>query len=229
MYNDKNHMLRTKKNEKSNTAMLRAKTGSMPAEDEGIVPPRAQKFNRFLGQQIRIEINQHQVDQEELNTNHAETQTLLFYDFNAGARQFIFGTHNTRLATRGEFRRTGMAGAQFVDKNVIEIADEDQNQNKRRPITSHFRGGDRLPSRAAKTRERAKRIRINPRKNTKRQQQGVLKNDLKKHESMSPKNSKIYEMNNNHRQRLDLRTAVPNKQLGMFEDLNTENTEPDSN
>ena len=130
-----------------------------------IAPPRAQKYNKFLGQQIRIEINQHQVDEEEMNTNPIESQNLLFYDFNSGARQFNFGLGtNNRLSTRDDFRRTGMAGAKFIDKNKIEPSENEIAKAKRRPITSHFRGGDRLPSRASKTRERSRRIHIGTRK-----------------------------------------------------------------
>lgn len=104
------------KHEISSATMLRGKVEDGAVDDEIIAQPRAQKYNRFLGQQIRIEINQHTVAQDELNTNHAETQNLLFYDFNSGARHFRFGTTNVRLATKGEFRRTGMEGAQFIDK-----------------------------------------------------------------------------------------------------------------
>ena len=138
--------------------MMRSKTGSIPESDENFNPSRAQKYNRFIGQQIKIEINQHSVKDEELSTNHADTKNLLFYDFNSGARQFRFGTNNVRLATEGEFRRTGMAGAQQIDKNMIEAFENEQSKEKRRPITSQFRGGDRLPSRASKTKEKAKKI-----------------------------------------------------------------------
>ena len=86
---------------------------------------------------------------------------LLFYDFNAGSRKFTFGAgNNGRLATKGEFRRTGMAGAKFLNNEVIDPNDLEAHNTKRRPTTSQFRGGDRLPSRASKTRERARRIQI---------------------------------------------------------------------
>jgi len=157
---------------------------------------------------------------------------LLFYDFNSGARQFRFGmNNNVRLATKGEFRRTGMAGAQNIDKNMIEVAENEHKHEKRRPITSHFRGGDRLPSRASKTRDKAKRIYIGARKKTsKRQQQGLIKQEVYTHESVSPKHSHAYEINDNHRHvRPNVHTALPNKKQTMFEDLNSETTEPDSN
>lgn len=172
-----------KENSKVPSSAFRAKTGSIKHSDEGFIPPRAQKFNRFLGEQIRIEINQQKVESEQLNPNVDESQSLLFYDFNQGARQFNFGMggNNTRLATGGEFRRTGMQGAKLIDINKIET-EEMEDKSKRRPITSHFRTGDRLPSRASKTRERIKRIQIGGRK-TKKQQQGkankhiVIKNN----------------------------------------------------
>jgi len=209
---------------KTYTNGFRAKTGVIESDNDELTVPRAQKFNRFLGQQIRIEINQHEVQKEELNTNHAETKNLLFYDFNAGARQFHFGLGtNARLATRGEFRRTGMAGAQHIDKNVIEVDDAAQSQAKRRPITSHFRGGDRLPSRASKTRERSKRIHIGARKKSKRQQQGKQEPP----ESMSPKPHQAYEASAKH-MRQNVHTAAPAKQLAMFADLETESREPES-
>lgn len=100
-----------------------------------------------------------------MNTNPIESQNLLFYDFNSGARQFNFGMGgNTRLSTRDDFRRTGMAGAKMIDKNKIEPSEAELSQAKRRPITSHYRGGDRLPSRASKTRERSRKIHIGTRK-----------------------------------------------------------------
>jgi hypothetical protein len=46
--------------------MFRSKTGSVPDEDENFVPPRAQKYSRYIGQQIKIEINQQAINQEEL-------------------------------------------------------------------------------------------------------------------------------------------------------------------
>lgn len=47
---------------KTYTNGFRAKTGIIENQGDEIIPPRAQKFNRFLGQQIRIEINQQKVD-----------------------------------------------------------------------------------------------------------------------------------------------------------------------
>ena len=214
---------------KTYTNGFRAKTGVIEEKNDELVAPRAQKYNRFLGQQIKIEINQHVVNQEELSTNHADTMNLLFYDFNSGARQFRFGmNNNVRLATKGDFRRTGMAGAQLIDKNVIELMESNPNQAKRRPITSQYRGGDRLPSRASKTRERSKRIQIGSRKKSnKRQQQGLNNQDVYMHESVSPKNNHAYEINDNHRQlRQNIHTALPNKKHTIFEDFNNENAEP---
>jgi hypothetical protein len=177
----------------------------MPEEDD-LIPPRAQKFNRFLGEQIRIEINQHKIESEQLNPNVDESKSLLFYDFNAGARQFNIGMGGggVRLATRGEFRRTGMQGAKLIDTNKIET-EQDGDYAKRRPITSHFRAGDRLPSRASKTRERMKRIQIGGHKNNKRQQ-GLNKNSYG-HDSISPK------VNNKQHIQVaqSVHTAVPNK------------------
>ena len=217
---------------KTYTNGFRAKTGVIEEKNDELTAPRAQKFNRFLGQQIKIEINQHAVKQEELSTNHADTTNLLFYDFNSGARQFRFGTNkNVRLATKADFRRTGMAGAQLIDKNVIEIMENNPSHAKRRPITSHYRGGDRLPSRASKTRDRSKRIQIGSQKKTnKRQQQGLNNQDVYMHESVSPKYSKPYEVNDNHIQlRQNIHTALPNKKHAIFEDFNNENAEPTHN
>lgn len=120
---------------------------------------------------------------------------MLFYDFNAGARQFNFGQgNNMRLSTRDDFRRTGMVGAKFTDKNKIDKAEIDQVQAKRRPITSHYRGGDRLPSRATKTRNKSKRICIGGKnKIRKREQQGSTKKSPYVHESVSPKNARMYD------------------------------------
>ena len=57
-----------------------------------------------------------------LVTNHAGTMNLLFHDFNSGSRQFRFGmNNNVILASKGDFRRTRMTGAQLIDKNVIDI------------------------------------------------------------------------------------------------------------
>lgn len=78
-----------------------------------------------------------------------EAQNLLFYDWNAGARQSQFGvSNNMRLSTRDDFRRTGMAEAKLLAQNKIDSAEIEMNNGRRRPITSDFRGGDRLPSRA---------------------------------------------------------------------------------
>lgn len=109
------------------------------------------------------------------------------------------------------------------------MADAGQHQLQRRPITSHMGGGDRLPSRASKTRDKTKRIHIGGRKINKNQQQGKLKKDMQKHESMSPKNRCVYEVNSNHYQRQSLHTAIPNKKFMSLEDLNNENAEPDNN
>lgn len=199
-----------KENKNAPTSAFRAKTGSIQSDDDDFIPPRAQKFNKFIGDQIRIEINQHKVETEQLNPNVDESQSLLFYDFNAGARQFNFGLgNNMRLATRGEFRRTGMQGAKLINTNKIDTDGQEENA-KRRPITSHFRCSDRLPSRASKTRERMKRIQIGDRKTNKRQQ-GLNKNTYG-HDSVSPKNERVYNINDNHRQaRQNVHTAVPNK------------------
>lgn len=106
-------------------------------------------------------------------------------------------------------------------------------QAKRRPITSDFRGGDRLPSRASKTRDRSKRIYIGARKKAnKRQQQGHTKKVHNAHDSVSPKNNRIYGVNDNHIQaRHNVHTAVPKQKMRMFDDLdkdnkNNENEEP---
>lgn len=207
---------------KTYTNGFRAATGVIENQGDEIVPPRAQKYNKFLGQQIRIEINQQKVEQDDLNTNHTESQNLLFYDFNAPARQFNFGSgNNMRLSTKDDFRRTGMAGA----KNMAEI---EQKQPKRRPITSHWRGGDRLPSRASKTRDKSKRIHIGARKKTvKREQQGLTKKAHHAHDSVSPKNNRMYEVIENNRQ--NVHTAIPKKKKRIFEELNNENEEPTPN
>lgn len=138
---DNQVVIKKPKPEKASSTAFRANTGSVIGDDdEKLIPPRAQKFNRFLGQQIRIEISNHQVDEDQLKQNHADSKNLLFYDFNAGARKFNFGLGgNTRIATRGEFRRTGMAGAKFGGKNQIEPTEIEKVSSKRRPITSHFR------------------------------------------------------------------------------------------
>jgi hypothetical protein len=109
-------------------------------DDGEIVSPRAHKYSKFLGEQIKIEINKQKVGIEDLNCNPIESKNLLFYDFNSSARQFNFGIGtNPRLATRAEFRSTGMAGAQLIDVNKIQ-PDNNQGKNvKRRPTTSHFR------------------------------------------------------------------------------------------
>lgn len=109
-------------------------------EDGEIVSPRAQKYSKFLGEQIKIEINKQKVDAEDLNSNPIESKNLLFYDFNSSARQFNFGIGtNPRLATRAEFRSTGMAGAKLIDVNKIQPDPTELKKAKRRPTTSHFR------------------------------------------------------------------------------------------
>ena len=120
------------------------KSSVQAQNSEDFVPPRAQRFNQFLGDQIRIEINKNNIEIDELNPNPTESKNLLFYDFNSSARRTNFGVGgNIRLATRGEFRR-----AKLIDKNKIDPAKpEGGAKAKRRPITSHFRGGDRLPTR----------------------------------------------------------------------------------
>jgi hypothetical protein len=172
---------------------FRAKTSVIENQGDEIAPPRAQKYNKFLGQQIRIEINQQKVEQDELSTNPIESGNLLFYDFNAGARHFNFGQgNNMRLSTRDDFRRTGMVGAKFTDQNKIDKVEIDQIQAKRRPITSHYRGGDRLPSRATKTRNKSKRICIGGKnKSKKREQQGSTKKSPYVHDSVSPKHARM--------------------------------------
>jgi len=107
-----------KKNEKRdriiNTAFGSKKSRETPDYEDQL------KAN-LPGQKIRIEVNKHNVDHQDLNPNHNESSNLLFYDFNAGARQFRFGGgKNSRLATRGEFQRTGMQGAKFIDHDIIE-------------------------------------------------------------------------------------------------------------
>jgi hypothetical protein len=181
---------------KTYTNGFRAHTGVIEDQGDELIPPRAQKYNRFLGQQIRIEINQQKVEQHELDPEHRESQNLLFYDFNAEARQPITAAgSNARLSSRDDFRRTGMAGAQQLSKNIIEIDEKEDAQAKRRPITSHFRCGDRLPSRASKTRDRSKRIVIGSTKRTvKKEQQGLKKRKHYAHDSASPKNNRFYEV-----------------------------------
>lgn len=51
-----------------------------------------------------------------------------------------------------------MAGAKFLNKNKLEEDEIVRVRKKKRPITSHFRGGDRLPSRQSKTRDRSRRF-----------------------------------------------------------------------
>lgn len=205
---------------KAQTAAFKSKpqpVHTTTATDDGeIVSPRAQKFSKFIGEQIRIEINKQKVEIEELNSNPIESKNLLFYDFNAGARQFSFGLgNNPRLATRAEFRLTGMAGAKLIDVNKIEPSDVELNKAKRRPTTSHFRGGDRLPSRASKTRERAKRIQLAARKNQK--QKTVTRKIIHMPDSMSPKNDNIYGIpSHNMPVRPNVYTAIPNKKHRMF-------------
>ena len=154
-----------------------------------------------------------------MNTNVAESKNLLFYDFNSGARKFTFGTGNgVRLATRGEFRRTGMAGAQFIDHDIIETNDLDSKQPKRRPTTSHFRGGDRLPSRASKTREKVRKLHIGgANKKPIKTKQQVTKKKIESSPSVT-----LDLVNNNHRnERHNIHTAMPAKNYMTFEDLNS--------
>lgn len=112
---------------KSQTAAFKVKPDPVTTtvtEDGEIVSPRAQKFSKFVGDQIKIEINRHKVEIDELNSNPIESKNLLFYDFNSSARQFNFGIgKNPRLATRAEFRSTGMAGAKLIDVNKIQPTD----------------------------------------------------------------------------------------------------------
>ena len=109
---------------------------------------------------------------------------------------------NTRLATRGEFRRTGMEGAKFIDHDMVQTNDLDYQQAKKRPTTSQFRGGDRLPSRASKTRDRARRLHLNSKSNKKEK--------LVYKKNRSPQNNRMGLANTNHRkQRQTLHTAVP--------------------
>ena len=164
-------------------------------------------------------MNQHQIDHNELNTDHSESQNLLFYDFNSGARQFHFRVgNNARLATRGEFRRTDMEGAKYIDHDVLQSNDLDNGIAKKRPTTSQFRCGDRLPSRASKTRDRAKRFNMSSKKQPKK------KTHVKK--NRSPQNNRMGIVNNNHRkERQTLHTAIPSKKNIMFEDINEEMNE----
>ena len=213
---------------KTHTNGFIVRTGVVEESNNDLIAPRAQKYSRFIGQQIKIEINQNAIQEEELSINHENTN-LLYYDFNSSERKYRFGTNNVRLATKGEFRRTGMAGAQLMHKNVIEGAEREHIPEKRRPITSHFRVGDRLPSRASKTREKAKRIYIGDRKKQNNPQQGLIKKQVYTHESVSPKNRHIYEISETQKnERQNVHTALPTKNA-MFEDLNSETTEPDSN
>ncbi len=180
----------------------------------GISFPR--NVNKILGQKIRIEVNKHNVDHQDLNTNHDESSNLLFYDFNAGARQFRFGgSKNSRLGTRGEFRRTGMQGAKFIDHDIIETEELEGNGIRKRPTTSHNGGGDRLPSRQIKTRERARKVYINKKKKpTKKEKLAIKKKNI------SPQNSRVGMVNNNHRKdRQSLHTAFPVKKKAIFEEF----------
>lgn len=223
--------MHTKPSKKAQTAAFRSKTGSVQNESDDFVPPRAQKFNRFLGEQIRIEINKQKVERDEMNPDPTASKNLLFYDFNGGARTNFGLGGNMRLATRGEFRRTGMAGAKLIDTNKIEAEEIEEHQSKRRPITSHFRGGDRLPTRQSKTRDRRNRIHIGTRKKTaKKQQQGLKKKTQHMSDSVSPKNERVYAVNNNHRPaRQNVHTAIPNKKHAIFDEFNNENEEPTAN
>lgn len=164
------------------------------------------------------------VEDEDLKTNVADSKNLLYYDFNSGARKFTYGTgNNVRLATRGEFRRTGMAGAKFIDHDIIETNDLDANQPKRRPTTSQYRGGDRLPSRATKTREKVRKLQI-----------GTIKKPIKtnklqvqKKSNASPKNIRVEAVNNNHRsERQNVQTAKPTKNYMMLENFDSNEETP---
>jgi len=88
-----------------------------------------------------------------------------------------------------------MAGTKMIDKNKIEPSEAELSQAKRRPITSHYRGGDRLPSRASKTRERSRKIHIGTRKSNRRQQQGSTKKSPYVHDSISPKHNRAIDSN----------------------------------
>ena len=139
-----------------------------------------------------------------------------------------------------------MAGAKFIDSNGIDPSGIEATKPRRRPITSHYRGGDRLPSRASKTRDKSKRIRIGAKKHSEKQQGPITKPRFT-HESVSPKNGRAYgleEVSGDSLQNLELRqpephvqarqnlhTAVPNKKMRIFEELaeNDENEEPLAN
>ena len=157
------------------------------------------------------------VEDEDLKTNVNESKNLLYYDFNSGARKFTFGTgNNVRLATRGEFRRTGMAGAK-LDHDIIETNDLDSSQPKRRPTTSQYRGGDRLPSRATKTREKIRKLQIGAAKKPIKTKTQALKK-----KNASSQNIRVDAVNNNHRNlRQNVHTALPAKDYIILEDFNS--------
>lgn len=156
------------------------------------------------------------MDHQDLNPNHNESSNLLFYDFNAGARQFRFGGgKNSRLATRGEFQRTGMQGAKFIDHDIIEAEGLDGNGGRRRPTTSHNQGGDRLPSRAVKTRDRARRMNMAKKKKPLKKEKLAIKK-----KNISPQNSRGGMMKKNHRKdRQNLHTALPMQSNAIFEEF----------
>jgi hypothetical protein len=88
-----------------------------------------------------------------------------------------------------------MAGAKFANSNGTDPSGIEATKPRRRPITSHYRGGDRLPSRASKTRDKSKRIRIGAKKHSEKpQQQGHITKPRFNHDSVSPKNGRAYGM-----------------------------------
>lgn len=65
-------------------------------------------------------------------------------------------------------------------------------------------------------------------KPAKRQQQGLTKKVHNAHDSVSPKNNRIYGVNDNHIQaRHNVHTAVPKQKMRMFDDLNQNNENED--
>jgi hypothetical protein len=67
---------------KTYTNGFRAKTGVVHNNNDAIAAPRAQKYNKFLGQQIRIEINQQQVNEDQMSASKGFSfLTLIFYRF----------------------------------------------------------------------------------------------------------------------------------------------------
>jgi len=101
-----------------------------------------------------------------------------------------------------------MAGAKFIDNDIIEANDLQSKAFKKRPTTSGYRGGggDRLPSRSTKTRKMARRIQIGMGKPTKKEKVKPKKKNL------SPQNSNLAIVNNRHQNgRKSLHTALPSK------------------